>query len=156
MEALLTAVEGTALAQALRTARWAYAAVNAAHILGIALLIGATVPLSLRFLGLWLAVERRALVRVLAPVAATGLAIAVSAGVVLFSVRAREYAGIGFLQAKLALVALAVLSAAWLHGRHGLLLETASEKQLKAHAILSLGCWSGALICGRFIAFAGD
>ncbi len=156
MDTLFTAVEGTALSQALRTARWGYAAVNATHILGIALLIGATVTLNLRYLGLWPSVPRHTLVRVLAPVAATGLALAVCAGLMLYSVRAREYAGLGFFQAKLVLITIAVLSALWLHRRHGMALETAGGASLKAHALLSLACWTGALICGRLIAFADD
>ena len=156
MDALLAAIEGTAVAQALRASRWGYAAVNAAHILGIGLLIGAIVPLNLRFLGLWRTVPRQALARVLVPMAAGGLALAVTAGLLLFSVRAREYAGIGFLQAKLTLVALGLVSALMVHRAHGRRLEYAGERPLAAHAILSLACWLGALICGRLIAFAGD
>jgi len=152
---MLAALEGTALAQALRQARWGYAAVNATHILGIALLVGAILPLNLRFLGLWPGVPRAALVRVLVPVAATGLAIAVAAGLLLFAVRAREYAGLGVLQIKLVLIATGALAAVALHARHGFLLESAGEARLKGHAALSIACWLGALACGRLIAFAG-
>ena len=98
---------------------------------------------------------REKLVRVLVPVAATGLALAVVAGGLLFSVRAREYAGVGFLQAKLALVAVGTLGALALHRRHGFLLESAGDTRLAGHAILSLVCWPAALVCGRLIAFAG-
>ena len=156
MEAFLAALEGAAVARALRASRWGYAAVNAAHVLGVALLVGAIVPFQLRVLGLWPGVPRSQLARVLVPVAAAGLALAVAAGVLLFSVRAREYAGIGFLQAKLALVALGTLSALALHRAHGLSLETAGEARLVGHAVVSLACWLGALACGRLIAFAGD
>ena len=156
MDAVLAALEGSAIAQTLRVSRWGYAAVNATHILGIALLVGATVPLSLRFLGAWRGVSRAGLVRVLAPVAATGLGLAVTAGILLFSVRAREYAGIGFLQAKLVLVAVGAVSALALHRAHGLRLEGASERRLAGHAILTCVCWIGALVCGRLIAFADD
>lgn len=156
MEALFAALEATTIAQTLRVSRWGYAAVNAAHILGIGLLVGAIVPLNLRFLGLWRGVPRLALVRVLVPVAAGGLALAAVAGLLLFSVRAGEYAGIGFLQTKLALVAVGTLSALALHHSHGRRLETASDARLAGHAILSLVCWLGALLCGRLIAFAGD
>jgi hypothetical protein len=41
MEEVLAAVEATPLAQYLRTSRWGYAAVSGAHILGIAVLVGA-------------------------------------------------------------------------------------------------------------------
>ena len=155
METFLGAIEATGIAQFLRTSRWGYASVNAAHILGIALLVGAIIPLQLRFLGLWPSVSRPMLVRVLAPVAATGLALAIIAGSLLFAVRAREYAAIDFLQVKLILVVIGTLSAVALHRTHGFLLETASEKRLRWHAVLSITCWIGALVCGRLIAFAG-
>lgn len=142
------ALEGTALAQALRVSRWGYAAVNSGHVFGIALPVGAIVPLNLRLLGLWPGVPREPLVRVLVPVAAAGLVIAVAFGLALFAVRAREYAGIGFWQAKVALVALS------LHRAHGFLLEGAGDTRLRLHAMLSTACWLGALICGRLIAFA--
>ncbi len=156
MDADLAALEGTAVAQALRVSRWGYAAVNAAHILGIALLIGAIVPLHLRFLGVWRGVSRPVLVRVLVPTAAIGLGLAVIAGVLLFSVRAREYADIGFLQAKVVLVAVGALSALSLHYAHGFLLDNASNSRLAGHAVVALACWIGALVCGRLIAFSGD
>jgi hypothetical protein len=153
VEAFLAGLEGTAVAQALRVSRWGYAAVNAAHIFGIALLVGAIVPLDLRLLGLWRSVPRQMLVRILVPVAAAGLALAVAMGLLLFSVRAREYAGVGFLQVKLILVAVGALSALALHWRHGFLLESASESRLAGHAVLSMACWLGAIACGRLIAF---
>ncbi len=94
--------------------------------------------------------------RVLVPLAATGLALAVIADSLLFAVRAREYAPIGFLQAKLALVALGTLAALALHRTHGFLLETAGDMRLAGHALVSLCCWPAALVLGRLIAFAAD
>ena len=156
MEGLFAALEGTALAQSLRGSRWVYAGVNAAHIFAIALLIGSVVPLNLRLLGVWQGVPREAVVRVLAPVAAGGLILALLTGPLLFSVRAREYGGVGFLQLKLTFIALGVLSALALCRAHGFLLTDAPRSRLVGHAILSTVCWLGALVCGRLIAFAGD
>ncbi len=156
LEALLAALEGTALAQALRGSRWGYAATNAAHIFAVALLIGSIVPLNLRFLGVWRGIPREAVVRVLAPIAACGLILALLTGPLLFSVRAREYSDIGFLQLKLAFIAVGVLSTLALCWTYGFLLRDASRARLVGHAILSTVCWLGALVCGRMIAFAGD
>ncbi len=156
MESLFAALEGTALAEALRGSRWLYAGVNAAHILAIALLIGSVVPLNLRLLGLWRGISREAAVRLLAPVAASGLVLALLTGPLLFAVRAREYGAVGFLQLKLVFIAVAVLSALALCRRHGLLLKDAPRARLAGHAVLSMVCWLGALVCGRLIAFAGD
>ena len=156
MEALFAALEGTALAQTLRGSRWLYAAVNAAHIFAIALLVGSIVPLNLRLLGVWRGISREAVVRVLAPVAASGLTLALLTGPLLFSVRAREYGGVGFLQLKLLFIAVGALSALALCRAHGFLLTEAPRARLVGHAVLSTVCWLGALVCGRLIAFAGD
>jgi len=155
VEPLLAALEATAPAQYLRGARWGYAAVNAVHILGFGLLIGAIVPLDLRLLGVWRGVPRAAVARVLVPTAAAGLTIAVAAGLLLFAVRAREYAGLEVVQAKLALVAIGGAAAIAIHLHGGWLLERAGSARLAGHAALSLLCWLGALVCGRLIAFAG-
>ena len=156
MEALLAAFEGTALAQTLRSSRWGYATVNAAHIFAIALLIGSVVPLNLRLLGVWRGISREVVVRVLAPVAASGLILALLTGPLLFSVRAQEYSDIGFLQLKLSFIAVGVLSTLALCWTHGFLLKDAPRARLAGHAVLSTVCWLGALVCGRLIAFAGD
>ena len=156
MESLLQALQATDLAQALRFSRFGYAAVNALHILGIALLVGSILPLDLRLLGAWPGVPREALLRVLVPVAAFGLLLAVVAGALLFSIRATEYADLTVFRLKLALIATGAASALILHLRHGFLLESAGTARLRAAAALSLICWLGALIAGRLIAFMGD
>jgi hypothetical protein len=153
VESLFAAMESTAVAEYLRMSRWGYAAVNTSHILGITLLVGSIMPFNLHLLGLWRNIPRKILARVLLPVAATGLVMAVSAGTLLFSVRATEYSGIGFFQIKVVLVVFGTLSALLLYRGYGLLLEGASEPRLRAHALLSTLCWLGALICGRLIAF---
>ncbi|MGI9452193.1 MAG: hypothetical protein ACR2QH_16365 [Geminicoccaceae bacterium] len=104
LDAWLAALQGSELALALRFSRWGYAFVNTAHVLGIALLVGAIIPLDLRLLGVWNSFERAALVRVLAPVAAAGLALAVTMGFLLFSVRAVDYAALTLFRVKLLLI----------------------------------------------------
>jgi hypothetical protein len=156
VETALQALEGAGFAQYFRSARWGYAALNAGHILGFALLVGAIVPLDLRLLGFWRSVERASLVRVLVPTAAAGLALAVIAGLLLFSVRAGEYADLAVFRVKLALILAGVIAALLAHLRHGFLLQVASDATLRRHALLSMVCWLGALVCGRLIAFMGD
>ena len=155
MDAVLAAIAASDVATTLRFSRWLYAAVNAAHVLGIALLVGAILPLDLRLIGLWGGVARDGLVRVLVPVAATGLALAVITGSLLFSARAPEYAALTVFRVKLALVLLGGGSAIALHLAHGFRLETASSARLARAGALSMICWLGALIAGRTIAFAG-
>lgn len=153
MEALLSAVEASAVAQWLRFSRWGYAGINALHIFGIGLLVGSVIPLNLRLFGFWQSVDRAGLVRVLSPSAAAGLSIAIGTGLLLFSVRATEYSTLSILQFKLGLVAAGAFAALALHFTSGALLRDASPRRLKAHAVLSIVCWTGALVSGRLIAF---
>lgn len=156
MDGLLAGLEATAIAEHLRAARWSYAAVNAAHLLGIAMLVGAILPLELRLLGLWRDIGVEALARVLVPVAATGLAIAIAAGLLLFSVRAREYAALGVFQLKIALVATGVSIALVAQVARGRRLDRGDRGAMAGIATASLVCWLGALACGRLIAFIAD
>lgn len=156
MEDFLATLEATGAAQFFRTSRLGYAALSATHILGIALLVGAVMSLNLRLLGFWRTTSLSGLARISVPVAATGLTIAALTGGFLFSVRATEYVNIGFLQGKVALVALGILSAVMFHRSYGLALEGASQERRTFHGLVSTACWLGALACGRLIAFAVD
>lgn len=151
MPSLLEALGSSALAEWLRFSRWAYAAVNATHILGIALLVGAIVPLDLRLLGVWRSVPLRPLERVLVPMAAIGLGIAVAAGALLFLARPARYAALDIFLAKMTLVALGTVNAMRL--RLGPALADLPPTQMRLAGLVSLACWLAALALGRLIAF---
>jgi len=85
VEALLTSLADTALAEWVRLSRWGYAAINALHVLGIALLIGAIVALDLRLLGWRKRLPLHELGRLLQPVAIAGLLLAMVTGCCCFS-----------------------------------------------------------------------
>jgi hypothetical protein len=155
LEGLLAGFEASPLAAALRVSRWGYAGVSAAHILGLALLVGAIVPLNLRLLGAWPGILRTDVVRLLVPVALVGLLLAATTGLMLFSVRASEYATLCVFQIKLTLIVIGAASALWAHARYGWRLERAPPRRLRHHAGLSLACWFSALAAGRIIAFVG-
>ena len=154
MDAVLDALVGSAPAQWLRFSRWGYAAVNTTHVFGIALLVGAILPLDLRLLGLWRSVALEPLARVLVPVAATGLLLAMTTGAFLFITRASEYAALDLFLAKLALIATGAIHALSLHLGSGL--QDASRARLRAAGAVSLSIWLAALVCGRLLAFVGD
>lgn len=154
MDGLLTTLSQSDIATYLRFSRWGYAAVNTTHVFGIALLVGAILPLDLRLMGAWQSVAHRDLARVLIPVAATGVAIAMTTGFLLFSVRAGEYADLSVFWVKMTLLALGVASALVAHLRHGRWLGSASRRQLFRIGALSMTCWIGVLIAGRMIAFS--
>jgi hypothetical protein len=154
----LTAIEALPLAAALRNGRWSYAAVNGAHIVGIALLFGAIVPLDLRLIGFWRSVPIRTLQRILVPVAVTGLVLAVTAGLLLFSVRAVQYGATAVFQVKLALILCAVANALllrraveWEASRD--IAGAAPPRRLRVAGGVSIALWLLVIACGRTIAF---
>ncbi len=154
----LQALQGTEIPTALRGSYWAYPLVNATHILGFALLVGAIVPLDLRLIGFWPSVPIKSLARILLPVAIAGLTVAIIAGAVLFSVSATKYAGTRVFQLKLALFAAAAMNAILLHRAATWELAMAGGDGLppmrfRVAAILSIGLWVAVLVCGRMIAY---
>lgn len=146
-------IEGSTLAQGLKFSRWGYSLTNTVHVLGIAMLVGGILPLDLRLLGAWRSTDRMSLTRVLVPMAACGLVLALLSGMLLFSVRAGDYVQVTLLYWKLALIVTGAALAILLHLRAGMWLERASPRQLAFHGAASMLCWLGALVCGRMIAY---
>lgn len=147
------AVEGTAFVKALKFSQTGYAIANTFHVFGFVLLAGSIIPLDLRLLGLWRGIDQSALARMLTPLAALGLVIAVSAGCVLFSVRAGHYVNVSLFWWKLGLIAAGASLAILFHIRAGIWIERATRRQSVLHGAASLICWAGALAAGRLIAY---
>lgn len=154
----LTAIQDWAPVAALRDSRWTYAAVNTAHIAGFAILFGSVLPLDLRLMGRWRAIPIRTFSRILVPVSIAGLVLAVAAGLLLFSIRAVQYAETTLFQVKMGLVLCGIANA--------LLLRNAVEWETQQGAVnvvpplrlqvagaLSIGLWLAVLTCGRMLAF---
>ena len=157
---MFEAIEAFPLAVWLRQSVWAYPIVNTLHILGVALLIGSVVALDLRLMGVWRRVGVTALARVLAPLAITGFGLAACMGVLLFIVRAADYAPLWLFQVKMALLVLALVNAA-------VFLRTAAWRRLagpgsdeyvpphlRVLAALSLFLWLGVMTFGRLVGYA--
>lgn len=133
-----------------------YLLVNAAHIGAIGLLIGSIVPLDLRLLGILKPTALAVLAPVLARTAATGLALAVLTGAMLFSVRPLEYLENPAFLAKMALLAAGAVNAWLVHrGRAWAGVESGGPPTglLRAQAGASLALWLGCLVAGRWIGF---
>lgn len=155
--AFLGWIEASWLAQALQANGNAYMAVNAAHILGLALLAGAIIPLDLRLL---CALGRSAPLQVLAPFlsrcAAAGLLLAMLTGAALWSVRPEDYLGNAAFLWKMAIFALAITVAGVQHlspGWRRVLAEGTAGPGVRVLAGASLVCWLSMLIAGRWIGF---
>ena len=153
IETFAAAVEASALAKALKFSPWAYGAANTAHVIGVAMLFGAVLPMDLRLMGLWGRIDRTDVVRILFPIAALGLVIALAAGAMLFSVRAENYAQVSLFLWKFALIGIGGALALIFHARAGFYVERASARLAFFHGAASLVCWTGALVCGRMIAY---
>jgi hypothetical protein len=155
----LAALEGTGLAQALRHSVWVYPLVNAAHLLGVALLLGAILPLDLRLLGAWPSVPVSPLWRVLTQTATVGLVLAITFGALLFITRASEYVASGLFLTKMLVVAAATMNAVALRVIDGGELSRlgATRGKLPGHVriagVVSLFAWLTALILGRLVGY---
>ena len=150
MEGLAAAIEATDLAAFLRRSRWTYPAVNSVHLLGVALLVGAVVPMDLRLIGVWRDDMRlEGVLRLLQPMAAFGAGLAVLTGALLFMVQATDYVAMPLFAVKLALVTLGLAHAlAW-----GGALPRAPRLSRRLAGGLSLAIWTSALVCGRMIGY---
>ena len=150
MEELAGAIEASGAAALLRKSRWTYPAVNALHLLGIALLVGAAAPMDLRLIGLWRRdIQAETALRLLRPVAATGAALAVATGLLLFIVQPRDYVALPLFWAKMAFVAFGLAHAlAW-----GAALRAAPRARQRLAGALSLAVWISALVCGRMLGY---
>jgi hypothetical protein len=155
----LSALEQTELAASLRSSVVAYPLVNAGHILGVALLVGASVPLDLRLLGLWRSAALAPLWRVLGVTAAVGLVVAVLFGALLFATRASEYAQSALFRAKMVLLALGIANALAVRriARMQALTEGAGSVRpalaVRLGAGVSLIVWLAVLTLGRLVGY---
>ena len=154
----LTALQEMALPSALRASRWVYPVVNTGHILGLALLFGAILPLDLRILGYWPKLPLAATARVLIPVSLCGLALSVITGALLFSVHAVKYAAMPLFQVKLLLILAALVNALLLLRSADWTLAKVPEMQIDSARLrlaggLSIALWLAVIFCGRFIAY---
>ena len=128
----------------------AYLLVNAAHILGIGVLLGAILPLDLRLLGCFGRFPLEVLGTFLMRSAAGGLALAMVTGLWLFSVKPAEYLANDAFICKLVLLAFALGNIAFLYTKADALQLTMATR---IAAGLSLCLWLSVLVAGRWIGF---
>lgn len=156
MAELLQALNDWSIAAALRQPGVAYPLLSATHIFSLGLLVGAITTLDLRLLGVFRSQPLTVLAYPLLRMAAIGLAVAVTSGFLLFSVRPVEYAANPAFLIKLALLAMAAVNIAVLHclpywkrARDGAPLHPS----VKAAAVISLLTWPATIVAGRWIGF---
>jgi len=153
---LLKWLSGSIVAQALTTSPTLYLFLNAAHILSIGLLVGAILPLDLRLLGFFRRVPLAVLGPFLSRCAQTGAAFAIPTGIMLFTVRAGEYAGNPAFLAKIGILAVGITNAVLLHTTapwQRVLAQGSAPASIRLMAALSLVTWIAAVVAGRWIGF---
>ena len=156
MTGFLQAISGWPGAAFLQEYWVAYLVVNAAHILGIGLLLGAILPLDLLLLRSTRGRDLPTLGPFLVRVAAMGTALAVTTGLWLFSVKPVEYAENPAFLLKVALLVLAICNIALQH--HGGHFDAALRSgrpsvQVRILAAISAILWLSVLVVGRWIGF---
>jgi hypothetical protein len=135
---------------ALATHPWAYPALEAAHVLGIALLVGNLVAFELRLWGVARALPLAALARLCLSLSVVGFALVAATGLAMFSTQPAELLSNAAFTLKMGLIGLAGVNAAAFHARGG---PQRLDVLARVQTVVSLGLWLAVIICGRWIAY---
>ena len=154
---MLTALEATSLAIWVGESLWAYPALLACHIVGLAMVVGLLSMRDLRLLGLFQEVDPRVFSDLI-PLVIAAFCLNALSGFLLFSSQASYLAGSAPFLVKLVCIA-AGLSCAFGLQRRGLksMIDGAEELTpdflTRTLACLSLSAWASAITAGRLIAY---
>lgn len=129
---------------------WLYPALEAAHIVGIALMLGSLVLVELRVWGLGATLAMPALARLGLTVSLGGFGLAGATGLMMFVSQAGELLANRLFVTKMVLLMFAGLNAAGFHARGSL---DKLDRTARAQTLVSLGLWVAVIICGRWIAY---
>ena len=135
---------------ALQSHEWAYPALEALHVLGIALLLGNLVALEMRVFGRAAAIPVQPFARLSLTIALLGFALAACTGLLMFSTRPGELLANRYFLSKMALLAAAGCNALFFHLRGSL---RRLDSLARAQMLLSTGIWVAVVFCGRWIAY---
>ncbi|NLD69384.1 MAG: hypothetical protein GX644_11300 [Limnobacter sp.] len=135
---------------ALQTHPWAFPALEAVHIAGIAVLLGNLVLFEVRFLGLGSAIALRPLARLALPLAVAGFVLAAASGLLMFASQAGDLLTNPAFRLKMLLLFVAGANAVWFHARGSLERGDLPGRVLGTSSLL---LWLAVLACGRAIAY---
>lgn len=159
LNAILRLLQGSPLGELVRSAQYLYPALEALHIIGIALLAGPAFTFDLRLLGYGRRiVSVTTAARHLLPVSHVGLAIAVATGIALLSAQATMVAAAGSATWKFGLLLIAGINVAVFHfGVYRSVDEWNGDEETPVSARLgaavSLISWTGVIFAGRLLAY---
>lgn len=129
---------------------WAYPALEAAHLIGIGLLLGSLAVLDVRVWGCVPVLPVRPLARLSLGCSAAGFGLAAATGLLMFTTQPQELLGNRAFVLKMGLLFLAGLNAAAFHARGSL---DRLDRLARAQTLASLAIWVAAIACGRWIAY---
>lgn len=154
---LLTWIEASALAEYIRVSAYGYPAMITLHSLGLAIMVGLSVVLSLRVLGLFSELPYSGLYRLL-KVAWIGFIVNFISGGALFTTQATTYVtDFEFLLKMACVIAgailVGILQGMIKSGAHAWTKATPPPTAAKAVAAAAIFCWLVGMISGRLIAY---
>lgn len=129
---------------------WAYPALEALHIVGIALLVGGLAVFELRVWGVAPVLPPHELARLALGTALAGFALAAASGLAMFSTEPAGLLANPAFRIKLALLALAGANALAFHARRG---TARLDRVARCQGLASVALWLGVVACGRAIAY---
>jgi len=147
---VIAQIDGSALADAVRTSAWAYPVLEAVHLCSLAALFGGLLVLDLRLFGAGREVGLRPLARLSTRVAAGGFLGAAGSGALLWVSDAVALSENPAFLAKLALITVAGVNAALFHLRGSV---RRHDRIAHLQAGVSLALWIGVIFAGRLIAY---
>ncbi|MDX7767052.1 hypothetical protein [Aeromonas caviae] len=156
MEHLLEHLAALPISNWIRASAWAFPLINTGHIFGLALLFGTIAVVDLRLVGFarWIGAYQTA--ALLLPFSMGGFILAVATGLLMFLADPRQYWYNSYFPWKLAFIAAAGTNAGWLHltcWRTVANWEDQPPVQARIAGIFSIILWSGAILCGRLMAY---
>lgn len=153
---IFLALQESALGHAMRASPYLYPAAEILHILGFVLLVGSIAALDLRLLGAGRTIQIQPMARLVLAISRFGFVLAVCMGFLLFSADAAHVVRNPAFQAKLLLIAAALINIGIAHAgpwRRLAVWRAEASAGAKLTAFISLLLWVGAVVAGRLIAY---
>jgi hypothetical protein len=153
----LTWIENTAIAEYVRVSAYGYPAMITLHSLGLAIMVGLSVVLSLRAVGMFSVIPYSSLAKLL-KVAWIGFIINVLSGTALFSTNAIAFMGHTMFLIKISMVIVGAILVAVMQSTIKAALatgnpEAAAGSKLKILGWATIAAWTIGMVTGRLIAY---
>lgn len=134
----------------LQSHAWAYPALEALHIVGIALLLGNLVALEMRIFGRASTIPLHAFARLSLTISLLGFGLAACTGLLMFATQPGELLANRYFLIKMGLLVAAGCNALYFHLRGSL---RHLDGLARAQMLLSTAIWIAVVFCGRWIAY---